>query len=130
MRTTPEKRAYRKGLALGAAAALGATVINKLYKSQDRPAQLETVAGTLFARAQFERASDALLFVVQRWNLSLNPEDVDLMAYVALKHATSTEPLETAEQYAEMETDVNAILDEDRADHERMLRLMDQSRQD
>jgi hypothetical protein len=62
-------------------------------------------------REQIERGSSALVPFVQAWNLRLNPEELDEMAYAVLKHGRRTGPIEDAE-YEEIDRAVRAQLAE------------------
>jgi hypothetical protein len=64
--------------------------------------------------SEVERATGALLPFVRRWGLALNPENVQFMAYAALRHATGT--LSPEGVWA----DVEQMLDEDEAAYRRM----------
>lgn len=48
-------------------------------------------------REQIERGAAALVPFVQAWNLPLNPEDLDEIAYAVLTHGQKRRPLNPAE---------------------------------
>ena len=48
-------------------------------------------------REQIERGAAALLPFDQEWNLPLNPEDLDELAYAVLTHGQKRGPIDPAE---------------------------------
>jgi hypothetical protein len=48
-------------------------------------------------REQIERGAAALVPFVQAWNLPLNPEDLDELAYAVLTHGQKRGPIDPAE---------------------------------
>ena len=48
-------------------------------------------------REQIERGAAALLPFVEAWNLPLNPEDLDELAYAVLTHGQKQGPIDPAE---------------------------------
>ena len=105
-----------------ALAGLGLAAHRKISRQHAHEAEGSAqVPGTEFSFTQLERASNALLPFVDEWKLSLNPEQVDLMAYAALRHASSEQPLESAENYTQIDRDVRGLIADDRARHARML---------
>ena len=48
-------------------------------------------------REQIERGTAALIPFVEAWNLPLNPENLDELAYAVLTHGQKTGPIDPAE---------------------------------
>lgn len=59
--------------------------------------------------AEIERASDALMPFVDRWKLPLNPEDVEVIAYAALRFRGEPGTLEDYESQEYMSTEDEVI---------------------
>lgn len=65
--------------------------------------------------AEIRRVSFVLMQFVKPWGLPLNPENLDLMAYCALKYG-----LDSSASWAQIEELVAGDVRRDKDDHERM----------
>jgi hypothetical protein len=70
---------------------------------------------------ELQRAKAALIPFVHAWNLPLNPEDLDLIAYAVLFHRESDTTL------ADIQGAVDRLIEEDAAAHQRMMSVMERS---
>ncbi len=111
----------RAGLGLITLTGIGVAIGCKLYQSGGQNNKETLVRGIPYTETQFRRAGCALVPFVEEWKLSLNPENLDLMAYVVLKHASSQEGLDSAENYQQIDDSVRELINEDRESHARML---------
>jgi len=73
---------------------------------------------------QVARGASALVPFVHEWCLSLNPENLDLMAYAVLLAVQSERPLE------EIQAEVGALIADDARAHAEMLEAMQRTGDD
>lgn len=72
--------------------------------------------------AEVQRVSFVLRQFVKPWGLPLNPENLDLMAYCALKHG-----LKSTGDWAEIQELVAGEIQRDKEQHDRMLEAWQKS---
>lgn len=65
---------------------------------------------------EIQRVKFVLMQFVQPWSLPLNPENLDLMAYCALRYGVNS-----TGDWAEVEESVAKEIQQDQEQHERML---------
>ena len=70
---------------------------------------------------ELQRAEAALMPFVQAWNLPLNPENLDLIAYAVLLHRGNDTTL------ADIQGAVERLIEEDAAAHQQMMSAMERS---
>ena len=70
---------------------------------------------------ELQRAEAALMPFVQAWNLPLNPENLDLIAYAVLLHRGNDTTL------ADIQGAVERLIEEDAAAYQQMMSAMERS---